>query len=156
MRCFSSFFLLFCLNFPAFADENTPDFNVLCQYLHKEKPVIGIRSVATADYVPGVDIHGNKVASSDVDGSQKSFLSTPIIIPVQLDLLNRAGVAVPAGLFSDAIVGDIKIYDDGTFVFGEEDISSQVESFCDNPIEEHRQKEPNPLPSSDKIEGQFP
>lgn len=132
------------------ADENTPDFNVLCKYLDKEKPQIGIKSVASADYVPGVDVHGRDVTPADVGGASPSFLNDPIIVPIEIDVLQRIGI------ISESLIGDVKIHSDGRVILGKEDISKPVKSFCDNRVQEHGQKEPDLLPSSDKIEGQYP
>ncbi len=153
-------FLLISL--PAIANEDVPDFNVLCKYLNKSKPSIGLKPVVSADYVAGVDVYGHDVVSADVHGSAKSFLNDPLIIPIQLDLLERAGLDLPEGLFSDAVLGDVKLYADGRIILGDEDISDQTRSFCDaqksgvQRDQEHGQKERDPLPSTDKIEGQYP
>ncbi len=163
MRLLKTLCLSFLIIMPAAADENTPNFNVLCKYLHKEKPTIGIRSVASADYVAGVDARGGDVVSADVDGSSSgSFLNDPIVIPIQLDLLETAGLDLSVGLFSEAVLGDIKVFGDGRVLLGDVDISDQTKTFCAaqksrvQSREEHGQKEPDPLPSSDKIEGQYP
>lgn len=158
MRFISAIVFFSFIFSPVYAagEQAVDDVSELCQHIQDDKDDFGIRSVASADYVPGVDVHGNKVASADVDGQPSSFLPDPIIIPIELDVLGHAGVHIPADLYSDTVLAEIKVYRNGAFVFGDKDIRSQVKSFCDNPIQEHGQKDANPLPSSDKIEGQFP
>lgn len=152
--------LISCLIFslPSYASDTDFDGHHLCRHVQSEGGgEIGIKSVASADYVPGIDVHGNSLVSADVNSDSRSnFLNDPIVIPIQIDLLERSGLALRDDLFSEAEIGYVKIYQDGRIFLGEKNISPKIRSFCDNPPQEHRQKEPNQLPSSDKIEGQYP
>ncbi len=148
-------FLILIFPFSGLAEENTPEFNVLCRYLDKVKPSPDER-VSGAEYVPGVDVNGGSVAPADLADDGPKFLNDPIIIPIQLDLLNKAGLDLPEGLFSESVLGEIKVFADGRVDFGGQDISDQAKTFCLERAEEHGQESANPLPSSDQNIGQKP
>ncbi len=144
------------------ADDGAPDTLDICRYLEKYEK--------GADYVSGVDVHGRAVVPADVDGAsvQSSFLTDPIVIPVQIDLVKRFGLALPADITLEPTVSQMKIYSDGRVSYNDHDISDRLHRVCRenserdqkinsaNGAQEHGHEAVYPVGSSDKIEGQYP
>ncbi len=135
------------------------ELQTLCQKLY-EKQKEG------ADYIPSVDVHGKKVASADLN-SNSTLLDDPIIIPVEIDLVQKYGLALPPEIGLKPEITKIKIMSNGRIRFGDQDISEDLEKLCStelkndtNDIQGHGHKAPDTVRSSikenDKIEGQYP
>ena len=118
----------------------------------------------SVDYVPGVDVHGNNVVSADMNPNAGSFLNNPVVIPVQIDLVERFGLDVPTAITLEPTITQIKIYPDGRIKYNDDDVSAHISESCQklqgkqdvNLEQEDRQKPPDPVGSKDKIEGQYP
>lgn len=90
------------------------------------------RDVVGADYVPGVDVHGRKVADASVDGEGAKPLAYPLEIPVTQDVLRFLDM-------EDHIVEDpkaetelavFKVFEDGRVEYNGQDLSSKVSFKC--------------------------
>ncbi len=115
-----------------------------------------------AEYVEGVDVKGKRVAPADLNSSH--ILPNPIVIPVEIDLIKRFGLALPADINMTPEVFRINIFDNGQVTYNDQDIAPKIKKACDEYHEEnfvetpqaHGQSEANTLPSDDTIEGQYP
>ena len=122
-----------------------------------------VEGVAGAEYVVGVDVHGNAVAPADLS-SPLSEEVAPVVIPIELDLLKRFGLNVPVGIELSPVVGEMQIYPDGRVTYNKTDITRPLNVLCNKNAEKesddqgkpHGHMLPNPVPSSDKIEGEYP
>ncbi|MFP4385792.1 MAG: hypothetical protein ACLFRA_01130 [Alphaproteobacteria bacterium] len=156
------FFLLFVFT-PAFAqeDKSLSGLEQLCNLHHPEK--------SGAEYVPGMDVHGNSVVPADLHPELKgsAFPNNPVVFPITIDLAKRYGLDFPGGLELDSDVSTLTVFRDGRMVFGKQDVSASVKSGCEDLVsqtkkkqshqeEQHRHESSNPVLSSDKIEGQYP
>ncbi len=117
----------------------------------------------SADYVPGVDVHGKAVASADLNASTLGALNS-VSIPIELDLAQAFGLNFPAGIELNPIVASLQIFQDGRVVYNDVDLTQKVQNFCvkhpKEPIVETQKQDGqqsfDPVGSSDKIEGAFP
>ncbi|PCI98873.1 MAG: hypothetical protein COB14_07180 [Alphaproteobacteria bacterium] len=139
---------------PVYAADKT-DVSALCRQLDD------LRN--SAEYVPNVDVHGKHVAPADVSRSSSQYINNPIIIPIEIDLIDRFGLSLPTEISLKPTIASLKIYQDGRVKYNDEDVTERTLSLCKDkqeithiPQSEHGQRAHNPLPSSDKIEGQYP
>ena len=140
------FFLLFCLSgVQAYAEDSeaNPKKNI-CREMERHQ-------TAGADYVPGVDVDGNAVAPADLE-QQIPAIFDPVIIPVTVDLAERYGLTLPAGVELKPEVAWMEIYRDGRVLFNGEDVQGRVKAACllentENPPEQDGQPSPDPLVS---------
>ncbi|MGH1377363.1 MAG: hypothetical protein ACRBB3_00945 [Alphaproteobacteria bacterium] len=114
-------------------------------------------------YVPNIDVYGNPVTPADVSNAKSNFVNDPVIIPIEIDLLDRLNLSLPTEISLKPTVASLHIYKDGQVKYNGEDVTGRALSLCKSkqeitniPQSEHRQNAHNPLPSSDKIEGQYP
>ena len=159
--CFLTLLMLCC---SAFA-QDTVSIEKFCSELSQYKKPQG---VSGPEYVPDVDVHGNKVASADLNVSLPVL--DPVIIPLEFDLAQRYGLNLPLGAEAKPIVAQIAIYQDGRIFYNSEDISSRTYNVCAMVEKEkisHGQEDPHTISSSDTkkpldkqgqdiIEGQYP
>ncbi len=167
---FVSIFVLFSLSMTDHADARSyssrpaSDDDILCKHIDQDGQV-----VPNAEYVAGVDVHGRKIASADVGGTQALSIPDPIIIPIELDIAQRYGLTLPDGLKLEPTISQIAVYKDGRILFNDQDITQKIVSHChpetadkikkknaDKAVQEHGQKGNDPVVSSDKIGGQYP
>lgn len=150
--------LVFALTFSfssAFAG-GMPD---LCDRAFKPKPP----PTWGADYVAGVDVHGNKVVSADI-GTSENLIGFPIVIPVEIDIAQRYGLSLPPGVEMKPEIFRIHVHSDGDVTYNGEKITKQVQNSCQEYYEENsfeqgeerRHESANPVPSDDTISGQYP
>ncbi len=139
-------FSLFCpYGVHAYAEEaETISENNLCKELEQLQ-------TGGADYVPGVDVDGNAVAPADLE-QQIPAIFDPVIIPVTVDLAERYGLTLPAGVELKPEVAWMEIYRDGRVLFNGEDVQGRVKAACllentENPLEQDGQQTPDPLVS---------
>lgn len=109
--------LILCASFgPAAAQP--PDMNKICEQL-------AAYDSAGADFVPGVDVHGNSVPPADLeDGADASGIYDPVIIPVSIDLGGNYGAELKPE------VSWLEIYRDGRVLFNGEDIGPDIRARC--------------------------
>ncbi len=68
------------------------------------------RTVAGADYVPGIDVRGNPVAPADLGGAPRLTLPDELVLPVTPDVFTFLGRVPPRGLEQlRANVGELRI-----------------------------------------------
>jgi len=150
------FILIFFTPVTCFASDSTPVHRI-CDEISKSS----VRQ--SADYVPGVDVHGKAVASADLNGSSLETLN-PVSIPIELDLAQAFGLSFPTGIELNPIVANLQIFHDGRVVYNDVDLTQKVQNFCveppKDPIVETQKQDGqqsfDPVVSSDKIEGAFP
>lgn len=129
--------------------------------IHQKKPTV------SADYVPGVDIHGNTVAPADLNDRASPYIKNPILIPIEVDLAQRFGLNLPLGVELKPTVADLEIYQDGRIKYEGRELKQDIETLCknyhahhkknqSNQTEQHGHESRDPVLSSDKIEGQYP
>lgn len=80
-------------------------------------------------YKPGLDVHGKDVAPADVKQTLNN-VPDPIVIPIEIDILKRFNINVPADMKMDAAAGMVEIYQDGRVVYNEQDISKNALALC--------------------------
>lgn len=104
-----------------------------------------------ADYVPGVDVRGNPVAPADVDAPAPGIFD-PVFIPVEIDLVSRFGLSVPAGVELKPGAAALEIYRDGRIVYNGQDITPRIHAICGEEVKTgeqgHGQDAPDAVPSS--------
>lgn len=79
-------------------------------------------------YKPGVDVHGNKVVPADF-GTEYP-LAFPMLIPLEINLLERFDLDVPIGIISDPYVAGVQIFEDGRITYNGAEITNKVDAFC--------------------------
>lgn len=161
MKYITLFMLLLTLPY-RMADASEQNLSELCKY-----SAFNDSDVPSAEYVPGVDVHGNPVKPADLGTSLSKHIYTPVIIPIEIDLAARYGFTLPAGVELKPTVADIKIFQDGRIQYNGKDISNNIETLCSNyqnqnkkiqsgQAEQHGHESNHPVISSDKIEGRYP
>ena len=160
-KTFVLLLILGCTCFSLVVKAEEDSVVAICDAIHKAQK-------ESADYVPNVDVHGNSVAPADLNTNASNFFNDPIVIPIEIDLVQRFGLGVPADIDLKPTVTSLKIYQDGRVRYNdEEDISDRLLEICadhqkseNNTAQEHRHKATDPVVSSDdkndKIEGQYP
>lgn len=98
----------------------------LCKTIQPHTPAHGF---AGADYVPGVDVHGKTVAPADLSGGIPAM--NPVVVPIELDLAQRFGLALPAGVEMKPEIARIEIFQDGRILYNGADISQRIHSTCE-------------------------
>lgn len=148
-----SFFVIAFL-YPSFAFAG--GLSDVCAYIAKTKKV---SPTWGADYVAGVDVHGKNVTPADLN-SGASVLPNPIIIPIEIDIASRYGIALPPDVEMKADILKINIFDDGRVTYNDQDITPNIKDICENFDKENvsgdGQIESDVVPSEDTIEGQYP
>lgn len=108
--------------------EQAGDIKTLCDVLEKYTKPTGAQG---ADYVAGVDVHGNSVVSADVSGSSAAA-SHPVRIPIEFDLAQKYGLTQYEGIYMKPEVAMIEVSPDGHVKYDGKDISAQARSSCKN------------------------
>lgn len=165
---FRRLFVIAFLLFPShsYAQDEKAHLDVLCNHVkNAQTPSQG------ADYVAGVDVHGKSVKPADLSQNEANIINNPVIIPIELDLVQRYGLNLPNGIELEPTLGHIQIYENGNIKYNEKNISQDIIKLCEryeaenkknqpNQTEQHGHESSNPVLSSadksDKIEGQFP
>ena len=96
------------------------------------------------EYVPGVDIKGQVVASADVSGSPIMRSFETIEIPVEADLVQRFGLNVPTGIELKPYVALISIHKDGRVDYNGQDISQKAHDMCNEGKSDEQAGPPKP------------
>lgn len=135
---------------------------VLCHQREDENGAGHKNADVGADYVPGVDVHGNAVVPADLNGG---IDFPPVVIPITVDLAQRFGISLPAGVELKPDVGQMEIFQDGRILFNGRDISEKIRTYCDGDDpgktadeteKPHGQKDNDHVGSGDVIEGEYP
>lgn len=166
MRLFFFTFLLCFLPYEYAFSQNAASLTALCGYSNHSDN----KAVASAEYMPNVDVHGKQLVPVETTPYDHSFLNTPIIIPVEIELIERFGLDLPLGTDLEPIVGLFEIEMDGTTRYNGKDVSDVVQKMCDqhrnNKLNQAEQDghesdvpvvlKPQQHEEKDRIEGQFP
>lgn len=100
------------------------------------------------DYKPGVDVRGNAVVPADINPPMQVG-ETPLVIPIEIDVLNRLELFGVDGLEADAQMGQIEMFQDGSVTFNGQDITMDTIAICSEAIlteqKSHGQKGANPI-----------
>lgn len=151
---FRNIVLVLALSSPVCAADKT-DVSALCRQMSNLQN--------SAEYVPNVDVHGKHVTPADVNANASRYINNPVIIPIEIDLIDRFGLSLPTEISLKPTISSLKIYQDGRVKYNDEDVTERTLFLCKDkqeithiPQSEHGQRAHNPLPSSDKIEGQYP
>lgn len=141
-------YFLFLGAYGAYAQEQ--NLEEICKNL---EPYRKTENIVGADYVPGVDVNGNKVVPADLgqDGAYPNL--NPITIPIQIDLMQRYGLDLPLGAEMKPEVANLNIYADGRVEYNGQDISPQIKTMCENEAESenpHGQEATNVIDSTPK------
>ncbi len=148
------------------ADGQNPSLNVLCAHSHS----VESKDIPPADYVPNVDVEGKPLVPVEVESLQPSFLNNPIIVPIEIELIEGFGLDLPVGTDLEPIVGQFEISRDGTTRYNGKVINNTVKQICDqhrnnklNQAEQDGHESHVPVlldmqqdEEKDRIEGQFP
>ena len=134
----------------ALAAENSDPYTVktFCQQMTTHVPT-------DAEYVPGVDMDGNDVVPADLN-PQSPAVFDPVIIPIEVELVQRFGLNVPNGVELKPQVGWIEIYQNGKVLFNGEEVGQQIHTICNEEKQglstnQDRQKSADPLVSGNDI-----
>lgn len=96
---------LLVLSTNAFAEEGVDQ---AVSITEKEcKKLIRLNSFSSADYVPGVDMRGNKVVSADVDDGRKLDLPKEITFSLGIDIAEKYNLG--SGFYGKADLGEVKV-----------------------------------------------
>ncbi len=132
------------------AAENEVPYTVtsFCQQITTHVPT-------DAEYVPGVDMDGNDVVPADLN-PQSPAVFDPVIIPIEVDLVQRFGLNLSSGIELKPQVGWIEIYQNGKVLFNGEEVGQQIHAICneekqDLSTNQDRQKSTDPLVSGNDI-----
>lgn len=120
-KIFITLFLL-TLSIPAYAQNQA----ALCKlwFTHKDQP-----QTSSAEYQPGIDVHGNPVTPADLNEPVKAF-SNAIRIPITIDLAQQLTQTVPQGTELQAAVGMIEVHSNGRVLYNEQDITDETMKLC--------------------------
>ena len=132
MRLMAFLFLLI-VSAPAFAQTVEQEF---CTAVAKHQ-------TGGADYVPGVDVHGNAVAGADLNSGMQPILD-PIVLPIEIDIAERFGFELPEGMAMKPEVAHVKIYGDGRVEYNDTDVTQNTAALCSSAKVTEPPYNPNP------------
>ncbi len=124
--------LLLTISTPAFAQNQA----AFCKLWFTHKADKGVKSAA---YTPGIDVHGNAVASANVDAGMPDFAADVISLPLTLDLAKMMNASVPEGAAMETSVGMIDIHRNGKVTLNGKDMSDSAFEFCTGEKPDHTQ-----------------
>lgn len=107
----------------AWADTDS----AVCQFLPTRQNVQG------ADYVPGVDVHGQSVVPADVTSRAPDYIDV-IRFPVTLDLARQLSQDLPEAMEMNAPMAMIEIHHDGFVEMNGHDLSNAVYAYCNGDL----------------------
>lgn len=104
MPLFLVLFMAFILSSNAFAQESDVAVS------EKEcKKLIRINNFSSADYVGGIDAHGNKVKGADLGGTSPIKIPKEITFNIGIDLAEKYGLGAGGKYSSSSTLGQIKV-----------------------------------------------
>lgn len=138
-RAFLTFGCLTILAVPAQAQDTT---NALCKILSSQT------GIPSANYQPGVDVHGRPVVPADYNAPMS--VSTDVVkIPLTVDLARRLSHPLTAGARMESDFGNLEIRKDGSVTYNGQDLTSQANIVCGRPQVQPSVKTPSvPRPPS--------
>ena len=87
-----------------------------------------MQAVQGPDYVPGVDAYGRPVVPADVTNGTSIDVPERMDIAVQIDVAQAMSFPVPVE--ANAVPGVVTVFKDGRVLYNNQDVSSQVSSYC--------------------------
>lgn len=116
----------------------------ICQTAVEHVPDVDV------EYKPGVDVRGKPVVPADLNAAPPQAIFDPVMIPVEIDLLEKYGIEAPRGVELKPTVAQLEIYKDGRILYNGQDITSQTQTMCsgastDRTKNSDRQKSHNPI-----------
>jgi len=114
--------LLLCLPLTAYA-QTIPEFCAM------------IKGRNNVTYTPGIDVHGKKVVSADLNNSFAKSLF-PIEIPIQIDVQDRFNRTLLEGAIIRPQIAHFDIHEDGRVMYGDKDLTSKAQELCQPPKQE--------------------
>lgn len=107
----------------ASSKDKTPELDAsVCSQMAAYHPEPG----QSADYKPGVDVHGKPVVEADLNPSQLKAADT-ISFDVTVDMAEYAGLAVPAGTETKTAIGTVTVDKDGHMTFNGRPLEGDAE-----------------------------
>jgi hypothetical protein len=70
------------------------------------------------------------VVPADINADVKNPYSDPIIVPVEIDLIERFDLPPQEGVTLEPSVAGLAIYDDGRVLYNGEDVFGDIETVC--------------------------
>lgn len=99
--------LLMMISTAAVADDNTQIMREICNRMVRYQPEVGVT------YQPGIDVRGHPVVPANDSPPFEFELPDPIVINLNIDMAQRLGITLPAGIDMDADLGVLAIHRDG-------------------------------------------
>ncbi|TAL27382.1 MAG: hypothetical protein EPN97_17470 [Alphaproteobacteria bacterium] len=120
--------------------KKTPELDAgVCREMAAYHPEPG----QSADYKPGVDVHGKPVVEADLNPSQMKVADT-VSFDVTVDLARYAGLEVPEGTEDKTAIGTITVDREGHMTFNgrplEGDAEKALRALCSPKTEENDRK----------------
>lgn len=124
--------LLFLFSHSAFAqDDSDLKYNQRLKKLCNTAVDVNYVPAEDVEYQPGIDAKGNFIVPPDIGFAAQPNIF-PMRIPLELDIIERFNLDVPIGIISDPEVAGIMIYEDGKVTYNGQDVSDNVQAFCQN------------------------
>ncbi|WP_135078002.1 hypothetical protein [Terasakiella sp. SH-1] len=131
------FFLMALVMFPAVAMADGVASAV--SITEKEcKKLIRLNSFSGADYVPGVDMRGNKVVGADLNGGNQIKLPDEITFDLGIDLAEKYNMG--AGFYGKANLGQVKVKGRHVYWNGQKLGQGENNAILDACLAQYRQK----------------
>jgi len=102
------------------------------------KKLIRMNSFSGADYVPGVDVRGNKVVGADLNGGYKLDLPKEITFDLGIDLAERYGW--DKGVSGTAKIGTVKVKGRNVYWNGKKLGQGENDAVLDACLQQYGQK----------------
>lgn len=98
----------------------------------------------SANYQPGVDVHGRAVVPADVTAGAAAVagVADNIRIPVTVELAQLLGAAVPVGTDLQAMAGVVNIHGNGRVTYNGEDLTQGTMTLCTGQVYDSPAQEP--------------
>ena len=120
--CFALLAMTLMLTFPVNA-QTTPEFCAM------------IKDRNSVTYTSGIDVHGKKVVSADLNNSFAKTLF-PVQIPIQIDVQDRFNRTLLEGAIIRPQIAHFDIHEDGRVMYGDKDLTGKAQELCQPPKQE--------------------
>ena len=114
------FWLFFLFLIPAAHAQATPEFCAMIKDRH------------SVHYTPGIDVHGKKVVSADLNNDFSKSLF-PIEIPIKIDLIERFDLDIGNGIDLEPVIAHFQVHEDGRVMYGDKDLTNKAQELCTLP-----------------------
>ena len=86
-------------------------------------------------YTPGINVHGKKVVSANLNDEFSKTLF-PLKIPVEADLVERFGLNTGNGIELEPTIAHFQVHEDGRVMYGGKDLTDKAQNLCQPPKQE--------------------